>query len=43
MPYALRVRLAQRRYGLTTIRLLNRFDLLSRRLLLSHAVHVDAD
>jgi 5-methylthioadenosine/S-adenosylhomocysteine deaminase len=38
-----RVRLAQRRYGLTTVRLLNRFNLLSPRLLLSHAVHVDAE
>lgn len=38
-----RVRLARRSYGTTTIRLLDRHRLLSPRMLLSHAVHVDAE
>lgn len=38
-----RVRLARRRHGTTTIRLLERHGLLSPRTLLSHAVHVDAE
>lgn len=38
-----RVRLARRKHGVTTIRLLERYGLLSPRMLLSHAVHVDAE
>lgn len=36
-----RVALARQRFGTTTIRLLDRFGLLSPRTLLSHAVHID--
>jgi 5-methylthioadenosine/S-adenosylhomocysteine deaminase len=36
-----RVALARRRFGETTIRLLDRWGLLSPRVLLSHAVHID--
>ena len=37
-----RLEVIQHRFGTTTIRLLQRFGLLSPRVLLSHAVHVDA-
>lgn len=37
-----RLELARARFGTTTVRLLERFDLLSPRMLLSHAIHVDA-
>jgi 5-methylthioadenosine/S-adenosylhomocysteine deaminase len=39
----IRQRLARRMFGATTVRLLARFGLLSPRLLLSHAVHIDAE
>jgi 5-methylthioadenosine/S-adenosylhomocysteine deaminase len=38
-----RLELVQARFGLSTIRLLARHHLLSRRTILSHAVHVDAE
>lgn len=38
-----RVALAEDTFGATTIRLLQRYGLLSERVLLSHAVHVDAE
>jgi 5-methylthioadenosine/S-adenosylhomocysteine deaminase len=38
---AYRIGLARDLFGMTTIRLLDRWGLLSRRMLLSHAVHVD--
>jgi len=38
-----RRRLARRMFGATTVRLLARYGLLSPRLLLSHAVHIDAE
>lgn len=36
-----RIRLVRERFGTTTVRLLARYDLLSPRLLLSHAIYVD--
>jgi 5-methylthioadenosine/S-adenosylhomocysteine deaminase len=38
-----RIRLAETRFGASTIRLLDRYGLLSARMLLSHAIHVDAE
>jgi 5-methylthioadenosine/S-adenosylhomocysteine deaminase len=38
-----RLRIVRQRFGTTTIRLLERYGLLSPQTLLSHAVHVDAD
>ena len=38
-----RLDIARRRFGTTTIRLLGKYDLLSPRMLLSHAIHIDDD
>jgi 5-methylthioadenosine/S-adenosylhomocysteine deaminase len=38
-----RLAIARRRFGMTTIHLLHKYGLLSPRMLLSHAIHIDAD